>query len=398
MMMSGTMELLREEALGWAWTFGICALCFLCHVCLPPFVGVPGYAQDPRTGETLRYRYNGLASLIAVLAVCYVVCVNGMLPPASDLAQRFWPAARGGCFLGLLLSTILYCRGRKRMQEGLVDRGASCPTVSAKRSVAAAKTAEFDARGTAEHFYCGVEWNPRTFFDVDIKMFNYLVGAVMLACNVASALALHLETRSVPSYAMSCYTLMMLWFIVEYLYHEHVHTFTYDIFRERTGLKMCWGCWCFYPFFYPIGIWACVDSTIDVSLSSAILIGALFLTGWSLTRGANLQKFYHRTGQAWWLMPKNSTVPGSSRRLLCSGFWGVSRHVNYFGEIIQGLALALPGVLVGNSWLPLLYPLYYILLFVGREQDDDVACAEKYGAAWTKYKRLVPYKIVPAVY
>ena len=37
------------------------------------------------------------------------------------------------------------------------------------------------------------------------------------------------------SYALLTYTLMITWFVVEYLYHEHVHLYTYDFFAERVG-------------------------------------------------------------------------------------------------------------------------------------------------------------------
>ena len=91
-------------------------------------------------------------------------------------------------------------------------------------------------------------------------------------------------------------------------------------------------------------------------------------------------------------------LPGSRGRLLCSGFWGAARHINYLGEVLQGTALALPGFLATGSLAPFLYPVYYALLFVGRQQDDDVACAAKYGAAWDAYCNLVPYRIIPLVY
>ena len=59
----------------------------------------------------------------------------------------------------------------------------------------------------------------------------------------------------------------------------------------------------------------------------------------------------------------------------------MARHVNYFGEILQGLALALPGCLMGAPaadygtlvirLLPFLYPIYYTLLFIYQQFDDD---------------------------
>ena len=81
-----------------------------------------------------------------------------------------------------------------------------------------------------------------------------------------------------------------------------------------------------------------------------------------------------------------------------SGWWGLARHVNYLGEVTQGIALALPGYLATGSLVPWLYPLYYVLLFVGRQIDDDLACAAKYGAAWESYCSMVPYRILPFVW
>ena len=91
------------------------------------------------------------------------------------------------------------------------------------------------------------------------------------------------------------------------------------------------------------------------------------------------------------------TISDGERHVLCSGFWGVSRHVNYLGEILMscGLTLALgwPFTLV-----PWLYPLYYIVFLLPRERDDDRRCAEKYGPLWDKYRKQVPWRIVPRVY
>ena len=80
----------------------------------------------------------------------------------------------------------------------------------------------------------------------------------------------------------------------------------------------------------------------DISPACAAAIATLFFAGWVLTRGANLQKFvYKRRSEhpsrgdldATWLGLPMRVVPGT--RLLCSGFWGLARHVNYCGEIVQ---------------------------------------------------------------
>ena len=84
-------------------------------------------------------------------------------------------------------------------------------------------------------------------------------------------------------------------------------------------------------------------------------------------------------------------------RVLVSGFWGLSRHINYLGELLMasGITLALGYPL---SWLPWLYPLYYVVLLFPRQHFDDVRCAAKYGPLWDEYEKKVPYKIIPYVY
>ena len=308
---------------------------------------------------------------------------------------------------------------------------------------------DFSSRNALEHFYCGFEWNPRwrvptaifsafcaseggrDVCELDGKMWLYLAGAVLLWLHILSAACLHAldwggaaggaHINGLPvSNGMLVYLLLFGWFVVEYLYFEDVHTFTYDLFAERLGFKLIWGCLCFYPHFYCIGVWAIVEGgknpANDLSLTAALAIVLLFFLGWGLTRGANLQKFLHKLKLdepspgppahkvaellVGWASSPCETVPGSEGRLLCSGWWALSRHVNYCGEILQAVALALPGWMVSgcSSFTPWLYPLYYVLLFVPRQAEDDEACAVKYGVAWARYCAAVPFKIFPGVY
>jgi len=45
-----------------------------------------------------------------------------------------------------------------------------------------------------------------------------------------------------------------------------------------------------------------------------------------------------------------------------------------------------------------LYPLYYIILLLTRQRDDDKRCTLKYGELWKEYKKKVPYRIIPFIY
>jgi len=73
---------------------------------------------------------------------------------------------------------------------------------------------------------------------------------------------------------------------------------------------------------------------------------------------------------------QQTVLDGSNGRILVSGFWGMARHINYLGEIIQALALALPAWLASDcrNYQSFLYPLYYIALFIPRAMHDDKIC------------------------
>src|SRR5262249_13691135 len=156
----------------------------------------------------------------------------------------------------------------------------------------------------------------------------------------------------------------------------------------------------FYPFFYCVGLWSVAERPNPHTPTAALVVcGISFFTGWALSRGANLQKFLFKTRPDAALLGiwRPQTIAADGRQLLCSGFWRVSRHVNYLGEILMALGLALalgyPGAI--GPWL---YPLYYVALLVPRQHADDARCSVKYGALWAEYCRRVPYRIIPWVY
>jgi len=346
------------------------ALILVLNVALPARK-VVGYVRDDLTNRPLEYRLNGPLVLSVLVLLWAAVGRTGVLGWDWLYVHR-WPSLAGSCVLGLLFSFVMVLSARGTGRTFLAD------------------------------LYFGRSQN-RQFFNarVDAKMFLYLVGATMLALNLLSFLAHHILTfGSSASPGVLLYCFLFFWFVVDYLVFENVHLYTYDIFAERVGFKLCWGCFTFYPYFYAVGLWVAADLPDPRTPSWLLVVFAMvFFVGWTLSRGANMQKYFFKTEPERALLGfmKPVSLSDGKNALLDSGFWALSRHVNYLGEILMaaGLTLALgrPGL-----WAAWLYPLYYVALLVPRERADERRCAEKYGALWTEYVRRVPRRIIPWVY
>jgi len=231
-------------------------------------------------------------------------------------------------------------------------------------------------------------------------MWLYLAGASMLAVNVMSLAAHHLILYEIHySSGIILSALLLLFFLFDYLFFEEIHLYTYDLFAERVGFKLGWGCLAFYPWFYAIPLWSTVSlPPRDPAAGFMILSAVIFLSGWALSRGANLQKYYFKKDpmRSFWLITPKSIGAGD-KFLLVNGFWGISRHINYLGEILMAVGIVLATGHANLIW-PWLYPLYYVVLLFPRQLDDHKRCAEKYGPLWDQYVERVPYKIIPYIY
>lgn len=350
--------------------FVIYALILALHLAVPTRF-VEGYVRDPESGAPLRYRLNGFVVTVMTIATWAGACWQGLI--AWDfLYQVRWESLAGACTIGLLFTVWVVFRAP--------PTGKSLPA----------------------DIFLGRAENPQFFGGrVDAKMLLYLIGAAMLMLNVLSFAAHHILVHG-DAYnpGVFVYVGMFTWFVFDYLTFERVHLYTYDLFAERVGFKLGWGCLTFYPYFYAVGLWA-IAPLPDPGTPPWVLalFVVVFLTGWSFARGANMQKFtFKRDPDKVFLgLFKPDTVTDGERTLLCSGFWGISRHVNYLGEILMATGLALALGYPASPW-PWLYPLYYVLLLVPRERDDDKRCAAKYGALWDEYRARVPRRIVPFVY
>jgi protein-S-isoprenylcysteine O-methyltransferase Ste14 len=345
-----------------------CAVILALHVVLPGR-WVDGYVRDP-AGRPLRYRLNGL--LVLAVSVALAAALVALHAVAADqLWRQRWAELAGACVLGLAFTLAIVLPARPTGKPLLAD------------------------------LFLGRRENPRWRGGrVDAKMWLYLVGAVLLELNVLSFAAHQQAARGDLSPGVVLYAALFSFFLVDYLTFERVHLYTYDLFAERVGFKLGWGCLVFYPYFYCVGLWSQADEP-DPGAPTWLLVlaGVVFLTGWALSRGANLQKYAFKrdpTAKALGLLAPQ-TLSDGTHTLLCSGFWGVSRHVNYLGEILMavGITLALGDPADPIPWL---YPLYYVGLLLPRQVDDDRRCAAKYGPLWDAYRARVRFRIIPGVY
>jgi delta14-sterol reductase len=340
----------------------------LLHIIIP-VKRIKGYVKNEVTGKLMNYRANGKFVLWTSILIWFLLGYFNIVPYVW-LYETRWLGLIGASVIGLAYSFYIVFK---------------YPTTG--RSF------------FADFWFGRVKDSQLKDGLIDAKMWLYLIGAVMLQLNVLSYAAYHIMNVENINYGFLLGCAMLAWFCFDYLIFEKIHLWTYDFIAERVGFKLGFGCLTFYPYFYSVSLWFTAHLPNPGHPAwLTVLSGALFLCGWVLTRGANMQKYFFKiTPGRKFLWIKPEVISDGKLSLLANGFWGSSRHINYLGEILQAIAVALvlgyPGI-----WMVWLYPAYYIGLMLTRQADDDKVCKAKYGELWDQYTKKVKYKIIPFIY
>ncbi len=368
-------ELSRTEAsAGFFTPLVICVVFFAAQMLLPGR-RVPGYVIDPGTGEPRSYRLNGL--LVFVIAqIVWALELTGM--PHDWFYRASIPAAAGGTVLATVLAVLAVFSQPPREGQG-------------------ALRALWDGRALELSFLDG---------RFDVKMYLYVVGGTMLSLNALSGAAYHhglFGDASNPGVFL--FAGFLTFYVLDYFIFERVQLYTYDVIHEHLGFKLIWGGLIVYGWLYILPLWGLAvlpDPGFSQPWKLVWLIGApaLFLAGWCITRGANMQKYtFKRWPERKFLgLIEPKYIEAGDRKILCSGFWGAARHFNYLGEGSFGLAIALVFGHFANLWA-WTYLIFIVGLFIGRQRFDERYCVEKYGAEkWAEYRARVRWRIVPGIY
>lgn len=285
-------------------------------------------------------------------------------------------------------------------------------------------------------FIIGRELNPRitlpVFGEIDIKtwleMRPGLTGWILLDL---AFVAKQYRTYGFLSDSILFTAAAQTYYVLEGQYFESGLLGMMDITLDGLGFMLVFGNIAWVPFLYSTQCRYLSAHPVHLGSAGVVAVAAVFALGLYIFRAANSQKKRFRAEPdhpSVRDLPYIQTKRGT--RLLTGGWWGVSRHMNYLGDWIQAWPFSLPTLLAGYLILPAgtnppesgaittldgrvvvqgpakgygmvftyLYVVYFATLLMHRERRDNLACAEKYGGDWEKYKKTVRWRILPGVY
>ncbi|KAI3343604.1 putative C-14 sterol reductase [Ustulina deusta] len=285
-------------------------------------------------------------------------------------------------------------------------------------------------------FYIGRELNPRVtlpfFGEIDLKTFcemrQGLTGWILIDL---AFIAKQYRTYGYVSDSIIFVSAFQAYYVLDGQYLEAGIMTMMDITTDGFGYMLAFGDLAWVPFLYSTQTRYLSVYPVHLGWTGVAAACAVFVTGLYIFRAANSQKNLFRSN------PNDPKVASLSylqtkrgTKLLTAGWWGKSRHINYFGDWLQASPFSLPTGISGYTILSAgstvatahaakmldgrvvaqdqakgwgmiftyFYVLYFAVLLIHREGRDDAACTKKYGEDWAKYKKQVKYHILPYVY
>jgi protein-S-isoprenylcysteine O-methyltransferase Ste14 len=347
---------------------------FLLQVILQ--IAAPGKVHEGvplSDGTCLKYKMNGWFSFWFTLGLVLLVVGLGWIP-STILYDQFGPLLTTVNTFAFGFSVFLYLHGK------------------------ASKRPERTTGNVIYDYFMGSALNPR-LGRFDLKLFcEARPGLILWILIDLSLAAKQYELWGTVTTPMILVNAFQFLYIADYYYHEEAILTTWDIKHENFGWMLCWGDLVWVPFTYTLQAYYLINHTHELSVLATVALVALNMLGYVIFRGANWQKHKFRKNPQTlvWGKPLEYIRTSHGTLLLTSGWWGITRHMNYLGDLLMALAWCLPTGF--EHPLPYFYIVYFTILLVHREWRDNAMCRDKYGKDWEAYCRKVPWRIVPGIY
>lgn len=384
-----------------------------------------GYGQKTLAGRELPYKLNGLTCYI-ITHIVFLSAVYLDVIQVSIIAQNWLGLFVAANFMGYFLTVFAYVKAHLF----------PCHPDDRKFS-----------GSLLYDMFMGVEFNPRLGELWDFKLFhNGRPGIIAWTLiDISFCFSASDGTFTKPSIPALLVLLLHFIYVIDFFWHEDWYLRTIDIAHDHFGFYLAWGDSVWLPFMYTAQAQYLHHNQNNLGseqmwLNLAVLV--VGLGGYAVFRGSNNQKDYVRrifsssasisalsttsntspetlanntiateviqkNVRIWgkkptYILAPYQTADGKwhTSLLLTSGYWGLARHMNYFGDICMATAMGLATMAVsgGPGFVGWWYTLYLITLLVHRTRRCDLRCSAKYGEKWIEYRKVVRWRILPGVY
>lgn len=340
---------------------------------------VPGKSvvgTELRDGKRLQYKFNGkYIMLILFLAIGFrCIQTTGDLPELVFVYDHFIEIANVSIMVAFTLSTLLYLWSFRRSAPLLALGG--------------------NTGNVIYDWFMGRELNPR-LGNFDLKLFLEMRPGLLLWIVIDLTMAHHqyLSFGKVSN-SMILVCLFQIYYVLEGTFYEEGLISMIDTTNDGLGFMLVFGDISLVPFTYSLQARYLAENPIHLTKWVIVAILAVYIGGMSIFRLSNNEKAKFKKGDKSVAHLKYLTSESGSK-LIYTGWWGLARHVNYFGDWLSALAYCLP---CGKAIIPYYYMVYFAALLIHREQRDEAKCAHKYKETWIEYKQRVPYRLIPFVY
>ena len=418
---NGIIGLFDPEVIGWVVAYH--GLSLAMQLLLP---GVETVGTELSIGGRLKYKFNAFNSACLVLAGLGVgtILQGAEFPVWTFIWNNFNQIVTANLLIAIVQSVFVYIRSFTVTKSGEPNPG--------QRELAKGG----HSGNIIYDFFIGRELNPRIDIPasypliggqtIDIKVFNELRPGMLGWIILDLAFMAHqYKVNGFVTDSMLFVVAFQILYVMDSLYMEAAMLTTIDITTDGFGFMLAFGDLVWVPFVYSLQCRYLAVHPLQVGIWGSAGILAIVGVGYYIFRAANNEKNRFRTNPS---DPRIShleyitTATGS--KILASGWWGLARHPNYFGDLIMSLSYSLPtgisGYLIHSHTNPLtgtvtkevvqgevrgwgmiftyFYIVYFFILLAHRQMRDDAKCERKYGEAWKKYTAKVTSRIIPGIY